>query len=264
MNNLQDRSIIEISGADRKKFLQGLVTNDVNKASANSLIYSVMLNAQGRFLYDFFIFEQADKLLLDCSAIRRDEIIKKLNFYKLRSQVEIKKNEEILIAQSLENIGFNDPRSANLGYRIYKTNAQLEEISGKLLSPDNYHFLRIKNKIAEGEVDLTFEKSLILEFDFDSINAINYEKGCYIGQELTARTHYLGEIRKKLFHIKITNQKILPQKGEEISCEGKTLGVILSSILFKDEVNALALIRLQDENTNLETKLEAVGIKLIS
>ena len=100
MNNitiLKDRAILEISGVDRVSFLQGLVSNDITKASPTQLIYAAMLNATGRFLYDFFIFDDGEKLLLDCLLSRRDEIFKKLNFYKLKSQVKLEKNDAIKI-----------------------------------------------------------------------------------------------------------------------------------------------------------------------
>ena len=249
---LEDRSILEIKGTDNKKFLQGLITNDIYKATNYNLIYSAMLSSTGRFLYDFFIFEIEDKIMLDCLLSRRDEILQKLNFYKLRSKVEIVKNDEFLIAQSLENdscntatkLCFADPRNKNLFNRIYlkKSDANQFNFAEEL----NYHYLRIKNKVAEGEYDLTQDKSFILEFDFDNLNAIDYQKGCYIGQELTARTHYRGEIRKKLFHIKIANIEHVG-KNSEITCEGNSMGIVLSSVFFNNETHALALIKISDD-----------------
>lgn len=263
--NLSDRALVEISGSDSRKLLQGLVTNDINKASNTQLIYAVMLNAQGRFLYDFFIFERDEKLLLDCLSSRRDEIIKKLNFYKLRAAVEIKKNDELFVAQNLAGYGFIDPRHTNLGYRFYGTKSEIAALEKNLLSEEAYHFLRIQNKIPESENDLTYEKSFILEFGFDELNAISYEKGCYVGQELTARTHYKGEIRKKIFHIKIPDLKNLPSKGSEISCEGKSIGTILSAINHQGELHALALIRLPDnpEEKDFIEKLEFENKKIL-
>ncbi len=256
-NLLTDRAIIEISGEDRKKFLQGLVTNDVNKANEQNLIYAVMLNSLGRFLYDFFICEIDQKLIIDCLKIRRDEILQKFNLYKLRSKVEIKKNDEIKVFQDFFNGQFKDPRNAELGFRSYNLN---EEIA----SENNYHIKRIFLKIPESENDLTYEKSLILEFGFDNLNAIDYQKGCYIGQELTSRTHYLGQIRKKVFHIKInTNQ--LPEKNSEITCEGKPAGIILSSVFFESECHALSLIKISDEQSfgDLSKNLEFNGHKIV-
>lgn len=253
MIQLKNRALLEISGLERKKFLQGLITNDVNKASKDNLIFAVMLNAQGRFLYDFFIFEDGEKLMLDCFAARRDEILKKLNFYKLRAQVLIKKNDDLIVAHSFEHQGLVDPRNEKLGYRIYTTNKDFSQ------NDEAYQFNRISLKIPESENDLTYEKSLILEFGFDELNAINYEKGCYVGQELTARTHYRGEIRKKIFHIKLDETSV--DKNSEITCEGKSVGIILSSVFHQNELHALALIKIpHDEKPELN--LEFLGKKI--
>ena len=275
---LKDRAILEIAGGDRKKFLQGLITNDVNKASEKELIFTVMLNAQGRFLYDFFIFERGEALIIDCLSSRRDEIFKKLNFYKLRSEVTISKNDELLACQSyaeqkhstafdLTRVSqvshdFLDPRHEKLGHRIYISKSSVKNFVVK--DDSLYHFQRISNKIPESELDLTYEKSFILEFGFDDLHAIDYQKGCYIGQELTARTHYLGEIRKKIFHVKITDSTS-PEKNSEITCEGKSVGMILSTILHENTLHALALIKLQtDKNFDeLQSNLECLGQKIL-
>ncbi len=252
---LQDRAIIELTGDDRKKFLQGLITNDINKASETNLIYSAMLNAQGRFLYDFFIFEIGEKLMLDCFAPRRDEILQKLNFYKLRSQVVLKKNDELVVSQNFSGEGFADPRHSDLGFRSYSNNESQQ-------SQDSYNFKRISLKIPKSEQDLTYEKSFILEFGFDELNAIDYQKGCYVGQELTARTHYLGQIRKKIFHIKISGLQEV-EKNSEITCEGKSAGIILSSVFYESELHALALIKLP-EDKNFSEFREKLELRLAS
>lgn len=252
MIHLIDRAIIAISGPDRKKFLQGLLTNDVEKASTTNLIYTTMLNAQGRFLYDFFIFEINENLMLDCLATRRDEIIQKLSFYKLRAQVAIKKEETIKVISSTDDKGFSDPRNAKLGYRFYSA----DDVDASLL--DSYHYQRISLKIPESEHDLTYEKSFILEFGFDDLNAIDYNKGCYVGQELTARTHHRGEIRKKIFHVKISTK--CAEKNSEIYCEGKSVGLILSSVFHENELHALALIK-DPQDLDL-TKLEFANQKI--
>ena len=295
-----NRSILEITGPDRRKFLQGLVTNDVNKATEKNLIYSAMLNAQGRFLYDFFIFEIGEKLILDCDTLRRDEIFQKLNFYKLRAEVEIRKNEEMGIGYQLpvascqsplDGYSFPDPRNPKLGHRIYTTALQLATYDLRLTT---YDFTRISLKIPESEQDLTYEKSFILEFGFDDLNAVDYQKGCYVGQELTARTHHTGQIRKKIFHVTISQQSpslergsedlrscilepktaeildanasrmtnLLVQKNTEISCEGKSVGLVLSSIFHNSELHALALLKLPEAGDlkNLEVENKKIFI----
>lgn len=244
-NHLQDRALIEIEGQDRKKFLQGLITNDINKVNGNKLIYSAMLNANGRFLYDFFIFEKEDTLFLDCLDTRCDEIIQKLNLYKLRSQVKISKNNSLQVIHNLNNGQFIDPRHPKLGFRSYQTDiANCNDSSA-------YHAQRISLKIAESEYDLTYDKSFILEFGFDHLNAIDYQKGCYVGQELTARTHYRGQIRKKIFAITIedfNNKNNLESlKNSKITCQGKNLGIILSHIITNNKLRALALLKIEQE-----------------
>jgi folate-binding protein YgfZ len=239
-NILKDRAIIEISGNDRKNFLQGLITNDINKVSENNLLYTAMLNSKGRFLYDFFIFENGEKLIIDCFAPRRDDIIKQMNFYKLRSNVILNKNDELLVIQNFLQGQFQDPRNQKMGFRSYKTES-IDDLDNSYLEK------RIFLKIPESEHDLTFEKSLILEFGFDDLGATDYQKGCYVGQELTARTHHLGQIRKKLFHVKIDSSAIA-EKNSEISCEAKPAGLILSSTFIESELHALALIRLPDDD----------------
>ncbi|MBU6338943.1 MAG: hypothetical protein KGQ36_03115 [Rickettsiales bacterium] len=266
----KSRAIIEIKGEERKKFLQGLITNDVEKASSTNLIYAVMLSAQGRFLYDLFIFENDESLFLDCFAERRDEIIKKLNFYKLRSKVEIIKNDEVSVLQVLETENdelkkFPDPRSKNLGFRAYLPLSS-GRTPGSMMLQDmdlQYHFLRISNKIVESELDLTYDKSFILEFGFDDLNAIDYKKGCYVGQELTARTHYRGEIRKKLFHVTIDNLTEI-EKSCEVFCKKKSVGIVLSSVFYENKLHALLLIRMEDGISNEGFEIEKNKITIIN
>ena len=288
---LLDRAIIEIKGVDRKSFLQGLITNDINKANKDTLIYAAMLNAQGRFLYDFFIFEKDDSLFLDCLSSRRDEIFTKLKFYKLRSQVEIIKNDNFEIVQDFENaekvsntssaayLIFQDPRHKGLGYRIYKAaqknsnsseDDETSHHSNKIWHNDNnpehgnldeYHHQRIGLKIPEGEYDLTYEKSIIAEFGFDDLNAVDYKKGCYIGQELTARTHYMGQVRKKICHVKIANLHEV-EKNSEISCAGKNGGIILSTVYYEDELHALALIKIAEGENETQNEYTVSNNKI--
>ena len=278
--NLNHRSIIEISGTDRYDFLQGLTTNDIVK-SRDSLIYSAMLSPKGRFLFDFFIFEFNQILILDCLKSRSEEIFKKLNFYKLRKNVDIKINESWLILQNTDDIdyqkslsnhqyfSFKDPRSNKLGDRIYLIN----EEKNKFLSYENntnyYHYLRIINKITEGESDLTYDKSIIAEFNFDNLNAIDYKKGCYVGQELTARTHYLGTVRKKLFYCQLKNaeefyqntaQTLIAYKNQEIKilldAKEFDIGIALSSIQYNNSQHLLALLDCENsEDKNFYEKI---------
>ena len=252
---LSNRALISLSGSDRKSFLQGLISNDVNKVSENNAIYAVMLSPQGRFLYDFFIIQFQDRLLLDCNRGKMEEIIKKLSVYKLRANVQIAKEENMVVGaiippcddvrSQLEQqniVNFVDPRSDKLGIRIIALQPQLANPHLKPeASIDLYNSCRINLKIAD-DSDLTFDHSLILEYGFDHINAIDYKKGCYVGQEVTARTHYRGLIRKTIYLIAIDNLKEIAL-GSKITCDNKNIGIILSSVFYEDKLKALALIK---------------------
>ena len=200
---LNDRQIIEISGIDQNEFLQSLITNDIKLLENQKLLYTVFLNASGRFFADFFIYQNHDKFFIDCHQYQADEIIKKFNLYKLRSKVEIFKNSNIRVFFNTQNIGFLDPRVKNFGFRFYDDSTKINTNNNQSLI--YYHQRRIDFKVPEGIYDLQVDKLFVAEYDFDNLNAISYKKGCYLGQETTARNHYRGSIRKKIFKFEIIN-----------------------------------------------------------
>ena len=268
--SIVNRSIISVSGEDRKKFLQGLITNDINKVSENQAIYSLMLSPQGRFLYDFFIIENDQNLLLDCCSERADEILQKLSFYKLRSKVEIKKEDELLVMVSLREdfdtkiISFTDPRNIAMGFRAFVLKASCDQ---QQQDHYEYDFHRIKLQLPD-DSDLTFDKSFPLEFGCDHLNAVDYKKGCYVGQETTARMHYKSQIRKTIFLVEVPNAEQI-NKGASIEAGDKKFGEILSSIFYQDQLLALALIKNFDNEgqmidlQNLALKADGAQIQLL-
>jgi len=271
--NLNNRAIIYIAGPDRKQFLQGLITNDVNNIIDGAAIYAVMLNPQGRFLYDFFIYEKDEKLLLVCALKSQDELIKKLSFYKLRAKVEIGKMENLSVMAVLSKrelnfasqniIHFQDPRNYEMGYILLASSDELEKfVRENHFSPADinfYNYNRLTYKIVDDN-DLISGESLIPEYGFDNLNAIDYNKGCYVGQEVTARTHYRGLVRKKIFLVEIENLKeITPQT--EITEGDKKIGIILSSVFWNNKLTALALIRNVD-NSDKEIDLKDVDLRV--
>lgn len=255
---LENRAVITISGKEAKSFLQGLITNDINKIDSGEAIYSLMLSAQGRFLYDFFIHKYNDEIILDCSSTYVDEIVKKLLFYKLRAQVEIKKSSFVvasIIGNKLENINFGqniicfiDPRNSKMGYRLIGLEVDLLEINQDRESLDFYNHHRLNLKLVD-DSDLFYDKSLVLEYGFDDFNAIDYKKGCYVGQEVTARTHYRGLIRKKIFLIEIIGLNEIAKDTSILNGEIE-IGKILSSVFFNQKLIALALIKNIGEGDN--------------
>ena len=280
---LKDRAIVEISGLDRQEFLQGLITNDIKLATSQKMIYSAFLNGAGRFFVDFFIHEIAEKYILDCHILEVDEIIKKLNLYKLRSQVEIAKNQNLFVIFNTQNLGFVDSRVNDFGYRFYVNSPDLKNYPTQDLI--FYHQSRINFRIPEGYYDLTKDKSYIFEFGFDDFSAISYQKGCYVGQEATARNHYRGQLRKKifLFEIEEVDQqlkntieeknnlsslqfdgdilKMANIKNHELIKDGKDVGLVLSSIFDGKTLKGLALIKFDDteDEKNISQKIDSLG-----
>lgn len=280
---LKDRAIVEISGLDRQEFLQGLITNDIKLATPQKMIYSAFLNGAGRFFVDFFIHEIAEKYILDCHILEVDEIIKKLNLYKLRSQVEITKNQNLFVIFNTQNLGFVDSRVNDFGYRFYINSPDLKNYPTQDLI--FYHQRRINFRIPEGYYDLTKDKSYIFEFGFDNFSAISYQKGCYVGQETTARNHYRGQLRKKifLFEIEEVNQqlknaieeknnlsslqfdgdilKMANIKNHELIKNDKDVGLVLSSIFDGKTLKGLALIKFDDieDEKNISQKIDSLG-----
>lgn len=242
---LKNRSIIRISGEDRFKFLQGLLSNDVNKLTPNEGLYACMLTPQGKYFADFFLYLDGENILLDIPSLRQEEILTKLNIYKLRSTVTIAPCPEYKVISFLSELKapgvFIDPRHEALGMRGFIHESKLQQLTKDMQNDqDVYDLARIDNFIAEGEKDLIFEKSFLLEYGLDNLNAIDYDKGCYVGQELVARTHHRGTIRKQIVQVESKNK--LPESGTEIHARGKKIGVICSSINNK----GLALIRTED------------------
>jgi folate-binding protein YgfZ len=228
--NLQDRAIISLSGEHRYDFLQGLVSNNVYLP----VCYTLMLSPQGKFLYDFFIVAHQEQLLLDCAVSQLATIIKTLNMYKLRSKVVISAESSYKIISSNQPmpnavVSYQDPRKHELCYRSIVT----YEVANSGISYDE---LRIALGVPEGEKDMIAHKSYPLEFGMDNFNAIDFNKGCYVGQEVTARTKHRGVIRKKIYHM---NGENLPLLAEDIMLKEQKIGVMCSSV----NNQGLALLR---------------------
>jgi folate-binding protein YgfZ len=241
---IENRSLVKISGEDSLSFLQGLVTTDMNNLKDS--VYSLMLTAQGKYLFDFFIIRVEDYFICDIENSLVDNFIKKIQFYKLRSKVTIEKLFPLEASDESENnivviasdspiegsfLSVKDPRSDKLGYRSYhmKTPTMTKEIG-------SYHLLRIQNMIPEACYDLIQEKSFPLEYGLEKFGAISFNKGCYVGQEVITRTHHRGVIRKTLCLIKnienkTTDSKLCPEKSSPLLNEdGVEIGIMASSV----------------------------------
>ena len=230
---------IEIWGEDRSAFLQGLITNDINKCKdQKSAIYSCFLSAQGKFLADFFVIIKEDNILIEIHQKYFESFYNKLNMYKLRSKVEL--NEKINLSSyvifSKKNLllnnsiaSFDDTRSINIGRKTY-VKSDSEDIKNihtlNELNIDQYKKILIKNLIPYTPDDLIENKSLLLENNFQNINAIDWEKGCYIGQEITARMKYRALLKKKLYNLELISGNI--KIGDTISNKEIIIGEVIS------------------------------------
>jgi folate-binding protein YgfZ len=253
------RAVLRLSGNQAQDFLQGLISNDITKASTTQAIYAVLLTPQGRFTFDFFILKNGDDFLLDCEKEKIDALIAKLNVYKLRADITLTKEsfdvyfiwDRALCSHF--DFCFEDTRAANFGFRGYTTSA----LASKELDPvsiEVYHAERIKRGVAEAGIELTPER-LALECNLDALGALDFHKGCYIGQEVTSRMKRLAEGGRKRL-VLVQGQAPL-QKGE-IKSKTTKIGDIVS---VSGNVG-LALIRLDRlEGGALEDK--KLKIKLL-
>jgi folate-binding protein YgfZ len=222
--HLYYRNIIKITGIDAEKFLQNLLSNDVKNIRSGHLTYNLFLSPQGKVLYDFFIFNDGDNFYLDCHKKYTKEIIQKFKMYKLHSDVEISTQPELKVFISDEAIDsfYTDPRNANLGFRGYKEPISSAEDS-KLLHTQREK--QLKFLIPEFETDFSPGEFFALELEMDRINAINFEKGCYVGQEVVAKIKYRGKKKKHLACIALKDFVII---NKDIFEKKQKVGTILN------------------------------------
>jgi folate-binding protein YgfZ len=252
---IQYRSVIAVGGDDRVEFLQGLISNDTTKVAPGRAVWAALLTPQGRFLNDMFVADGGDDvLLLETERERAPALAKKLALYKLRSKVTVEDRSAamqvaVVFGAGAEKalqidgaISFVDPRLAELGVRVLApvgTAAALLSARGITAAPlDDYDALRLSLGVPDGSRDLPVEKALLLESGFDELNGIDWKKGCYMGQELTARTKYRGLVKKRLFPVKI--EGAAPAAGTTVELDGQEVGELRSGAGGR----AIAMLRL--------------------
>ena len=196
---LPDRGLIHIEGEDRKSFLQGLVSNDMEKLSPDKITYACLLTPQGKFLHDFFVHEGDGFLLLDCEGGERSrDLYERLLKFRLRAKVQLSVEENHPVhAVFNSGEGLPDPRHEKLGRRSFEKPTFEEKPF------EEWDRLRIFLTIPDGSRDMQLERSTLLDYHIDKLNGIDWNKGCYMGQELTARMHYRGLAKKHVYTVKI-------------------------------------------------------------
>lgn len=230
LSRLDDRAVIAVTGPEARTFLQGLITNDVEKLAPNLGLYAALLTPQGKVLFDFLLAEGDGAILIDCVKNAREQLLKRLSLYRLRSKVTIEPRDqlEVLAAwngtQAHHAIVYTDPRSAKLGLRAIGARAEMPaEVSGQ----DAYRTKRLEFGIPEGE-DFGSDHMFALEADLKELNAISFEKGCYVGQELTARMQHRGTVRKRLMPV-VAVAGMLPAQGTSVTSGSREIGELTST-----------------------------------
>ena len=251
---LNNRSLISFVGKDIVAFLQGIITNDINKIKNNRAIYASLLSPQGKILKDFFLFKVGSKIYLDTTKESLETLEEKLNIYKINQEIKFSKESfasyYIFYGKSINKIFnllhkegflkiinkviiFNDPRKLILGCRIICLNENDNNKIKKIIKDkkldenyDEYEKLRIINCIPDIEKDNLYNNAYLLQNNFDKINTICWKKGCFIGQEVTSRMKYKGQIKKKLYAIK-SSKGSFKEKGD-IKINTEMIGTIYS------------------------------------
>lgn len=254
---LSGRGLIKVAGPDARDFLQGLVSQDMQRINAQTAVYSAFLTPQGKFLYDFFAFEMDGALILDCEAERRSDFFKRLNMYKLRSDVELTDITDdyqvygVLDAQGFDERGqskvlgagmiYADPRLLDMGCRALLPQGDTSALEDAALTAGDmeaYEHRRIELGLADGSRDMAVDKALLLENGFEELDGVSFTKGCFMGQELTARTRYRGLVKKRLLPVKI--EGAAPDNGAILQLDDREAGEMRTSA---GDVG-LALVRL--------------------
>lgn len=216
-----DRAILRISGPDRVAFLQGLVSNDLARLEGQGIVYAAMLTPQGKYLADFFLVAAPEAVLLDVAAPLAEDLARRLTLYKLRAKVEISPAAVAVtrgIGPAPEG-ALADPRHVAMGWRLY--GAALEQGAAV-----DWDALRIEAMVPETGIELIPGESYILEQGFARLAGVDFRKGCYVGQEVTARMHHKTELRRGLVRVRIKGQA--PVGSEITSTDGKPAGTLFT------------------------------------
>ena len=278
---LTDRGVLAIHGPETRSFLQGIITNDIARVDRTRSIYAALLTPQGKFLFDFFIHDDGgDGVLLETAADRMADLARRLTLYKLRSKATIEDVSETLGVSAL--IGPDAAAAVKLypgagnawrnGATVACIDPRLPALGGRVVHPrtdppapagfadgtlEDYQAHRLTLAVPEGGSDVLIEKSFILESNFEELNAVDFSKGCYVGQELTARTKFRGPIRRRLFGV--TGDGALPPPGTPITAGSAEIGEMRSA----KGARGIALIRTDRlEEAGADAVLSAGGVTI--
>ena len=277
---LEDRGILFVQGKDAKEFLQNLITNDIDKVNETNSCFASLLTPQGKYLFDFLVVKHKNGYFLDCEKIQIENLYNQLDLYKLRSRVEILNlsnefvvaalsNEKFLEFEDAKNLSgftikyredpvFLDPRKKELGARIIinleKLYLSLKKLDLSSSNVDEYYKFSHENGIAQKNTDQLKNKIFGIECNFEELNGIDFKKGCYVGQENTARIKLKNKLSKRLFPIQLIEGEL---KDEIIKYNDQEIGKVLIKNKFP-----FASIKYLNENFNEKNEFNCGNAKI--
>jgi folate-binding protein YgfZ len=271
---LLDRGVVKVSGADARGFLNGLFTVDVVKMTPGAARFGALLTPQGKIVADFIVFEAAEEdgggFLLDCPRALAPALAEKLRFYKLRAKVQIDDLSAALgvmavwpdQAESEYGPSFTDPRLPALGTRIIlppDTAADAaKDLGAALVDADVYDTHRVMLGVPRGGMDFSYGDTFPHEANMDQLGGVDFDKGCYVGQEVVSRVEHRGSARSRI--VPLAYEDHAPDDGLPVMAGDKQIGVVGSAV----GGTALALLRLDRLGDAIAagTSIEAGGIKV--
>ena len=275
--NLQDRGFIQVNGAEAKDFLQNIVTNDIEKVTSGSTVFSSILTPQGKYLFEFFILKLKDGFLVECEKKSTGEIIKLLNFYKLRSKVDFIDLTEKYVAAvvSLEKFKeinnsnlskgstvsyrddpvYIDPRNDKLGAKIIakleSLHLTIKKLNLKIAEKEKYYNKSVQLGIPQINLNKLKDKIFGIENNLDELNGIDFKKGCYVGQENTSRIKLRNKLRRRILPVKKISGEII--ENDVIKYKNSEIGKIII-----DEPYTFALVKVVDPDLKEFINMELI------
>lgn len=229
-DDMNDRTLLRLTGADRLAFLQGLVTNDLKNLDTG-LVYAALLSPQGKYLADFFLAAEPEAILLDVKSGLAEALLRRLSLYRLRADVAITPTT-LHVQRGLGPMppgAFADPRHPALGWRLYSAEKDPQQ-------PIDWDAIRVAHAIPETGIELIADETYILEAGFERLHGVDFRKGCYVGQEVTARMKHKADLRKGLARVAVTGPAV---PGTTILAAGKAAGTLFT----RSGDHALAYLR---------------------
>jgi len=234
-----DRAVLRVSGDDRIEFLQGIISSDAARVSQDIGLWAAFLTPQGKYLHDFFLVTDGEDILIDCEAARVDDLRKRLRRYTLRSAVTVKAEPALAVALAIGTdapiadmaIQYADPRHAEAGWRWIGPENSLRAAARAAGLPQHdrsaWDVNRINLGLPDGSRDFEIERSTLAEGNADLLGAVDWQKGCWMGQEVTARMHYRGLAKRRLVPMRV--QGPVPAPGTNVEADGMVVGDCRSS-----------------------------------